>query len=296
MLNLSNFLFTTNTVNYEEINENFLELSKQVVNDYFSDKVMFKPDNFKYFYYDDFIFNTNTSKSSYITLYVEINQPANIKAIEDKKFNRRVKDKKIKNLHLTLKDIKEGLFHQYVTMFDSNTNLWVDKYSVNISYNEEIEGKFENYMLRVIPCFSYTNEQGQNGVIYYNDELTQVEIEYPLISINNIIEKDNNTNGLFYNYLICFKNMFMQQKNVPNVEFEVFETILYNVPNNIFVDESEQTVINIINYLRNKNLKDYKTIDEQDFAYTSKYKSFSILYAKHAINQIEKFIKKEIKQ
>ena len=173
----------------------------------------------------------------------------NINYIEDKKFNRRVKDKKIKNLHLTLKDIKEGLFHQYVTMFDSNTNLWVDKYSVNISYNEEIEGKFENYMLRVIPCFSYTNEQGQNGVIYYNDELTQVEIEYPLISINNIIEKDNNTNGLFYNYLICFKNMFMQQKNVPNVEFEVFETILYNVPNNIFVDESEQTVINIINYL-----------------------------------------------
>ena len=50
--------------------------------------------------------------------------------------------------------------------------------------------------------------------------------------------------------------------------------------------------MNILNILRNKNLKEYKTIDEQDFAYTSKYKSFSSLYAKHSISQIEKALKK----
>ena len=292
MFNLENFLTVTNTINYDNVSENFMELTKQVVNSYFADKAMFKAENFKFYYYDDYVFNTNTSKTNYITLYVEINQPANIKAITDKKFERKVKDDKIKDLHLTLKEIKEGLINEFVQVFDSNTTLWLEKYSINISYNEEIDEKMVNYMLKVIPCFTYKNENDVEGVIYYNDELNAVEIEYPLISIKNIIDKDNSTNGLFYEYLIAFKNIFMQQKKVNNLEFEVFETILYNGPNEFFAERKKKTIMNILNILRNKNLKEYKTIDEQDFAYTSKYKSFSSLYAKHSISQIEKALKK----
>lgn len=70
--------------------------------------------------------------------------------------------------------------------------------------------------------------------------------------------------------------------------------MLYNVPNKLYTDQSVKTLTQIINFLRNNNIKDYKTIDEQDFAFTSKYKSFSILFAKHALGQIEKYIKKLI--
>lgn len=293
-MNFDKYLNITETVNYENVKENLITISKYVVGNFFNDKPMFTEENFKYYYYDDFIFETNNSETNYITLYIEINQPKNIKSIQTEKFKRKVKDEKIKDLHLTLEEIKNGLFEHYVTCFDNNTLLWQEKYSINLSVNEVINNQKVNYLIRIIPCFTYVNEKGVSGVIYYDNSLYNIEIEYPLVSIQNFYNKNEATNNLFYYYDILIKNIFLECRKEKNIYFEIFETLLYNVPNKLYTDQSVKTLTQIINFLRNNNIKDYKTIDEQDFAFTSKYKSFSILFAKHAIGQIEKYIKKLI--
>lgn len=293
-MNFDKYLNITETVNYENVKENLITISKYVVGNFFNDKPMFTEENFKYYYYDDFIFETNNSETNYITLYIEINQPKNIKSIQTEKFKRKVKDEKIKDLHLTLEEIKNGLFEHYVTCFDNNTLLWQEKYSINLSVNEVIDNQKVNYLIRIIPCFTYVNEKGISGVIYYDNSLYNIEIEYPLVSIQNFYNKNEATNNLYYYYDILIKNIFLECRKEKNIYFEIFETLLYNVPNKLYTDQSVKTLTQIINFLRNNNIKDYKTIDEQDFAFTSKYKSFSILFAKHAIGQIEKYIKKLI--
>ncbi len=293
-MNFDKYLNITETVNYENVKENLITISKYVVGNFFNDKPMFTEENFKYYYYDDFIFQTNNSETNYITLYIEINQPKNIKSIQTEKFKRKVKDEKIKDLHLTLEEIKNGLFEHYVTCFDNNTLLWQEKYSINLSVNEVIDNQKVNYLIRIIPCFTYVNEKGVSGVIYYDNSLYNIEIEYPLVSIQNFYNKNEATNNLYYYYDILIKNIFLECRKEKNIYFEIFETLLYNVPNKLYTDQSVKTLTQIINFLRNNNIKDYKTIDEQDFAFTSKYKSFSILFAKHALGQIEKYIKKLI--
>lgn len=293
-MNFDKYLNITETVNYENVKENLITISKYVVGNFFNDKPMFTEENFKYYYYDDFIFQTNNSETNYITLYIEINQPKNIKSIQTEKFKRKVKDEKIKDLHLTLEEIKNGLFEHYVTCFDNNTLLWQEKYSINLSVNEVIDNQKVNYLIRIIPCFTYVNEKGISGVIYYDNSLYNIEIEYPLVSIQNFYNKNEATNNLYYYYDILIKNIFLECRKEKNIYFEIFETLLYNVPNKLYTDQSVKTLTQIINFLRNNNIKDYKTIDEQDFAFTSKYKSFSILFAKHALGQIEKYIKKLI--
>lgn len=293
-MNFDKYLNITETVNYENVKENLITISKYVVGNFFNDKPMFTEENFKYYYYDDFIFETNNSETNYITLYIEINQPKNIKSIQTEKFKRKVKDEKIKDLHLTLEEIKNGLFEHYVTCFDNNTLLWQEKYSINLSVNEVIDNQKVNYLIRIIPCFTYINEKGVSGVIYYDNNLYNIEIEYPLVSIQNFYNKNEATNNLYYYYDILIKNIFLECRKEKNIYFEIFETLLYNVPNKLYTDQSVKTLTQIINFLRNNNIKDYKTIDEQDFAFTSKYKSFSILFAKHALGQIEKYIKKLI--
>lgn len=293
-MNFDKYLNITETVNYENVKENLITISKYVVGNFFNDKPMFTEENFKYYYYDDFIFETNNSETNYITLYIEINQPKNIKSIQTEKFKRKVKDEKIKDLHLTLEEIKNGLFEHYVTCFDNNTLLWQEKYSINLSVNEVINNQKVNYLIRIIPCFTYVNEKGVSGVIYYDNSLYNIEIEYPLVSIQNFYNKNEATNNLYYYYDILIKNIFLECRKEKNIYFEIFETFLYNVPNKLYTDQSVKTLTQIINFLRNNNIKDYKTIDEQDFAFTSKYKSFSILFAKHALGQIEKYIKKLI--
>ncbi len=293
MLDLSEYLNINEIKNYKNVKENMITIAEYAVGQYFADKPLFKTNNFKYYYYDDYSFDTNTSFNNYMTLYIEINQPNNVKEVQSKKIIK--KDEKLKDLHLTLKDIKDGLFNELLTCFDSNTLLWQEDYSINLSINEIVDDVKTNYLVRVIPCFTYKNENNVSGVIYYNNDMNKIEIEYPLISTKNIKNKNKETKNLYQYFDVMIKNMLQIERKENFIYFEIFESLLYNVPNSLYVDKSEKTLFQIINFLRNNNLKEYKTIDEQDYMFTSKYKSFSILYVKHALSQIEKHLKKLMK-
>lgn len=292
MIILDKYIYDKPLNNYKLAQKNILENIKNVVNMFFSDKKMFTGNDIKFYYYDEYVLKTNTCDNTALTVYVEINQPKNIKnQMFEKKKSLLKKDVLIKDLHLTLREIKDGLFELFRISFAQNLTLWQDKYAINLESTEYNKGMEQVFNIRIIPCFTHLNEQNNAGVIYYDNNEKLIEIDYPQLAIKNVAEKDKLTNGLYKKYIIMIKNIFMEQKGVKNLPYEIFETILYNVPNELYQTLSTDNLVKIINYLRNFNMRDYKTLDEQDSAFTSKYKSFSTVYVKHVISQVEKFVK-----
>ena len=90
-----------------------------------------------------------------------------------------------------------------------------------------------------------------------------------------------------------FKNIFMKEKNESALPFEIFEILLYNVPNQLFIDYSNNSILKIINYLRNFNIKNFVTLDNQAMAFTTPYRSLSIIYVGHVLKKISNFLKKQ---
>jgi len=146
----------------------------------------------------------------------------------------------------------------------------------------------------LIPCFQYKNENGSIGVLYYSDNERDIEIEYPNIAYENFEQKNKETEGAYLNSILIFKNIFAKQTKTLSLPFEIFETILYNVPNNLFSTNFTQSALQIINFLRNKSTKDFKTLDGQDNAFSSEFRSMSALYARKVINVVSSFIRYNI--
>ena len=289
MINFSDYISSIELPKYSTKSRDLRDGVKQFVYDYFSQKPMFNKSDINLYYYDENLLKTNVCANSIMTLYLEINQPNNYKTDCLSKQNKK-QDAKIKETYLTLKEIKENLNTIFEESLAPNHYIGQDKYSIII----KIEEPDFNYYLKIIPCFTYKNDNGQEGVIYYDDKLKNIEIEYPKLAIKNFNQKNKDTNGLYKAYTLAFKKLFKEQKQVFSLAFEPFETILYNVPNTLFTNVSKATAFKIINYLRNKNLKDYVTLDEQDSAFTSVYKSLSALYANYAIKIIEKALKHKV--
>ena len=136
----------------------------------------------------------------------------------------------------------------------------------------------------------YENNKNEKGIMYYNDDKFDIEILYPKQYLKNFKKKNKATNNLYSDTVNIFKNIFMEEKKELSVPFEIFETMLYNVPNQLFTSLQIKDLCRIVNHLRNKNLNQFITIDEQDFAFSCKYKTMSAIFFKHSLKVIEKFL------
>lgn len=259
---------------------------------------MFNPEDFKIHFFDEFETKTNTCDVTYITAFLEINQPNNYKLEGVKKKKKLLPflkdDNRVKapNLYLTLQYIKDALMDELLLHYDNNTLFWQDRYSVRMKMVAMFEEtKADTFYLRLIPCLSYTNTDKQHGVLYYNNDRKLVEITYPELAIKNFNKKNKATKDLYRQYVVIFKNVYLKNSDATDLPPEMFETILYNVPDELFKDDKQSSILKVLNYLRNCNMKYFKSLDEQDNVFTSEYKSLSILYAKHVIKIIEKAIK-----
>ncbi len=270
--------------NKDIVLDSFKDSIQELVLKYFEDKNMFSPSDLKLYYYDEYKLRTNTCKNTCATLYLEINQVMNIKPSE--------KSKLIEDRYLTLKQIKNDIFELSVSTFDSNTLIWQEKYSINYAINvfDEEDNKFTHYF-KIIPCFTYVNENNISGVIYYTNDKILTEIEYPKLSIRNFKLKNKSTNDLFAQTILLFKRIFMYEKQEKDLPFEIFEILLYTVPDEMYQNLKAQTLNNIIDYIRRCGIQTSKTIDQQQEAFKSKYKSLSSIYASMAIKKIDRYFK-----
>lgn len=277
----------------DEYRAGFAELVFDVLERFIIDKPMFSMDNFTLMYNDEFSMRTACHKDIFSTMYLEINQPNNYKP---KKIsltnNKKKKDKvEIPELYISLDEIKKGIFESAVQYLDGNHLIWVEKNSICIKatvYDEDIG--IQPYYLRIIPCFTYYNKENVRGILYYSGN--ELDIEYPLLTLENYESKNRLTDDIFRQTILIFKNILLKEKTIDRLPSEIIETVLYNVPTEMFLDDKHQTILNIVNYLRNKNVKDFVTIDEQDYAFTSIYRSMSLYYVKHTLKLIEKYLER----
>lgn len=284
MINFNNYLNTVTKPKLKQINKNVITTLSSYVDNYFSDKNIFK-NNYSLYYFDEFVLNTNASEDIFSTIFLEINCPENIKT----QTNAKHKNSIIPNLYLTLAEIKKNLTDLFLNTFDSNTYIAPFKYGMKIITNMYIDGKSYNFNYKFIPCLTHYKEN-KKGVLFYNDNLKEFEIFSPQIFIKNFNKKNKETNNNYTKMILLFKNIYKTEKNTNTLPTEIFETIVYNSPNEFLREINYRNLKLLINYLRNKNIRDYISVDEFDYAFITRNKSLSILYAKNIINVMEKFI------
>lgn len=269
--------------------EVFQETIEELLPDFFSDKPLFKKNNYSVYFYDEYVLNTCVTGKSVPTMYLEINQPENIKKWTKKK-NRHT----YPELYTNLNTLRDNLFDFFLKKFDDNTLIWQDKYGVNFSINiyDEEDMSARNINFRLIPCITYTNEKNKNGIMYFNEKERDVIIDYPKLSMSNFKKKNKKCLGMYKEYCVVFKNIYRAIKNEKVLPSEIFETILYNVPDLFFENYSVENLNKIINYIRNSNVLNYLSMDEQDFAFITAYRPMNLIYVRHVIKKIEGYVKR----
>lgn len=274
----------------DEIRDNYIDNLYSIVENYFADKSMFTMDNFSIQVFDEYMLGTNCHDDIFSTIYLIISQPLNYRT--DLKSKKSKKDKiKSPELYLKLSEIKEGLYQTFLKHFDSSNIVWKDKYGIcQKAFILDDDGNQHNFYFRLIPCLTYYNKNNVQGVMYYSNG--DIEIEYPTIAMKNYLDKNTQTNDLYRQTILIFKNILLKDKDIEQLPSEIIETILYNVPNELFVSDSKPCILNIVNFIRNNPLKDFKTIDEEDFAFSSLYRSMSIFYSRHVLKIIESYLSK----
>lgn len=277
--------------NIDAVRQSFFDNLGNVIENYISDKSMFSLENFSAIFFDEYTLKTNCHKDIFSTMYLEINQPLNYKTnklISNKKSNNKII---IPELYLTLEEIKKGLINEFIKYFDPNNIIWEDKDTICIKstiYSDD--SSVENYYFKLIPCLTYFNKNNIKGIMHYYNG--QIDIEYPDLSITNFNNKNDLTDDLFRQTILIFKNILLKEKKTESLPSEIIETLLYNVPTEMYLNDNKETLLNIANFLRNFSIRDFTTIDEQDFAFISIYRSMSMFYVKNILKIIEKFLTK----
>lgn len=286
---IANELKTTEELMFlDDVRESFTESLFEIIRRYFSDKTMFSMDDFTIHYLDEYIINTNCNKDIFSTVYIEINQPLNYKPNTTIKKRKNPDKYVIPELYLPLSEIKKGLTDTILKYFDSNNIVWQEKYSICVKSSVLFDDVSQNYYFRIIPAFTYYNKENVRGLVYYNNN--EVQIEYPSKFIENFTKKNKQTKDRFRQTVLIMKNILLKEKDITHLPSEIIETLIYNVPNNLLTGDDKQSLLRIINFIRNNPLKDFRTIDEQDYAFSSIYRSMSMIYSKHILKIIERYL------
>lgn len=284
---IANELKVVNNKQYDaEIRENMLDILYVLIEDIISSKRMFDILDFELDYYDEFELKTNCHENIFNTIYININQPSNYKPL--KKIPKNKDTIIFPELYYTLEDFKKDLHVSLVANLDSNHIIWMDEYSVCLKATVNKDDTQYDYYFKMIPCLTYYNQNNVKGQMYRKNG--GIEIEYIDLAKDNFKKKNDLTGGLFRQTILIFKNLLLKEKNITTLPKEIIETFVYNVPNDMFVDDSQRTMINIVNYIRNNSVKQFKTIDEQDYAFVSQYRSMSPIYVRHITKVLEKQI------
>lgn len=286
---IDRFLATIEPINYTTIIGNIKAIVSSAIDDIILDKPIFSSEDFSVYEYDDYLMGTNVTPQNFYKIYVRMDQDKNIKPITQHTLITQTGEvKKVKHkvpeLFMGLDKIKKDLLEKLRYYFDETTIFVEEKYAIRIQGKDILDdGNIQPYYILIIPCISFTNDQGERGIMYYDNSKLDVQIEYHEQALTNFIEKYRDTNGLFLRYTIFFKNVFNITEKQKRLPYEVFETLFYNVPNEFYVDMTKSSAFKIMHYLLHCDVSKLKGLDGIDNAFSSKYRSMSYLYAKKAI-------------
>lgn len=264
-----------------------------ISNEYFNDKPTFTKNSVKVYYYDEVVLGTSVNANQWHSIFIEIDAPNNIRAQQKKSWLRH---KLVPDTYLNLKQIKRDLLEMFKATFASNVFLGEENHCIILkeAYVDEESDKNLERFFRIVPCFTYTNESGEKGVLYHNNNFRVVQIEYPRLSAKNFVIKNTQTDGVYEEMVIIFKNILKKEKNVNFIPFEVAETMVYNVPNEMLKEITVDNILNCIEFLQKKGIHNLLAIDKQSYAFRDQYRSLSSMFSVHFLSQVKKHIKKNI--
>ncbi len=283
---------------FDLIRNNFIEVVRGMIADIIADKPMFDISDFDLYYCDDYSTHTNCNKVGDNILYIEISQPRNIKA-DQPRSSRLFRQKKVRmpKLHYELFDFRRDLFDKCVASFDSNTKMWMTKFGITLAHAEDIHGNgtYQSFKFQLIPCLSYSDMDNDNlGVIYSNEYGNNVQIEYPKLALKNFEKKNRATKGWYTKSCCILKNLLLSDPKYDVVTSKVVENIMYNVPNEVLLDDKSGQLFKLLNYIRNCSIDNCKSMDEQAYIFKDDNRSISYIYAKKILKAMEDQLKKII--
>ncbi len=282
---------------------------RMLVEECFSDLIKTEPvlmEKYKiqYYYFDNFELGTNIEEESINTLFVEL---------KDTTQETNSQDMRKKSLQ----NIKNHLFNLLVSKSSKETLLWRTKNFIHYRYYEDFlkntnntEVKSEKvedinkslnntdndrkiYQFRIVVGENYKNtEKNLYGIRYYANNSNEVSIKYPKYAMEYYAYKNYITKNLYTEYVNLFKKIMLEEK-AQEIKFELIETIIYNLPNNLFDKKiTMNSIRNIINYLRNNPINNYKSLDNQSYAFLSQNTNLDIFELKHCIKTFENYYKR----
>ena len=253
--------------------------------------------NFRGLYFDKNVFGTDMAFDVNI-YYVEI---------------RSLIDEK----NICLDKVRNYIYNILINKSKKDTLLWKTKTSINISYyeniyqeslitnnknndeeneknnSEEKQTKINVLNFKLIIGVPYKNQKtNKHGIKYYAKSNRGASIiKYPVISIDNFLYKNHITNNNYTKYINLCKNIILEHKKSKDLlKTDIIETMLYNMPNHYLNTKPDvKSLRNIINYIRNFPLQNYKTIDEQEFAFLTDKTNFTFWDGKEIIKILENY-------
>ncbi|WP_108671070.1 hypothetical protein [Peribacillus acanthi] len=173
----------------------------------------------------------------------------------------------------TFPTFKEDLFKTLINFYGKDKVL-VDSKSIKVNIEED-------FWADVVPAFQYYNckfidtELKVIKGIYLETENGEPIINYPNQHQANGQRKSNETNEVSRVMVRVFKNaktylvqnQIIDKKVAPSY---FIENLIYNVPNEYFTNNLQETFLNILNYLNLANLETFKCQNEHDYIFGDK--------------------------
>ena len=287
----------------------FENIVKEAFNEFFKESNYNIKDNYRGYYYDSFTKNIQLEDDINV-FYVELKSDI-------------IKENNNKNIiftpNYTLDMIKNEIFNILVSVSNTDTLLCKTKHGINISYfeqnqediifnkdedktannnvniQEQSETKPQKIILidfKLIIGESYKSKNNY-GIMYYAKSGGAIKVKYPLIALENYMYKNHITKNNFMYYANLIKSIMQTNSKKKYINrTEIIESMLYNLPNTFFKQKpTVDGLRNIINFMKNYPLQDYKTIDDREKLFLSENYDYSILEGKEIIKTLEKYYK-----
>lgn len=170
----------------------------------------------------------------------------------------------------TFHTFKEDLHKTLINCYGKNKVI-VDSKSIKVN----IEG---NFWADVVPAFQYYNWQFVDTKpkvikgIYLETENGEPIINFPNQHQNNGQKKSNETNEVSREMVRVFKNVktyLVENQLIDKIVAPSYfiENLIYNVPNEYFTKNLQETFLNILNHLIQSNIETFKCQNEQDYIF-----------------------------
>ncbi|MBE5734977.1 MAG: hypothetical protein E7361_00795 [Clostridiales bacterium] len=290
------------------IRNQFKNIVIEVFDEYFQNKFpsLSVHENIYANYYDEYSLGTNIDNEGPNVLYVTLKNTENLVAISKKETNK---------IHLD--EIKNDIFNLLVQKSKNTTLLWQSKYAINYRYlatdinnytitentkKSKKEKDIKNinpvnenviYNFKIIISQTIRDLEGNYAIKYYAKNYEEGSIRYINTGLNNFAYKNLKTHNNFIDYILTIKNIIKVEKKINYVNFDLIETMLYNIPDSLYKEKFNIISLrNIINYMRNFPLQDYKMLDNDSLAFLSYNSKFTLYDARDIIKTLEKYFNK----